>query len=155
MTGFSTGNGAKFTLAAWVYPTRLDAGQYQFIVYYGNPPAGISGQTPALVITNTAKAWSISTWTAPNDLIGSAARLNQWTHVVGVSDGTRLTLYVNGALDAGPFTMSANAPVAVSAEIGANPDNVLNFFPGKLDDVRVYNRALTGDEVKRLYNLGR
>ncbi len=33
-----------------------------------------------------------------------------------------------------------------------NPDN---FFNGMIDDVRIYNRALSPDEIKRLYNMGR
>jgi hypothetical protein len=30
-----------------------------------------------------------------------------------------------------------------------------DYFNGIIDDVRVYNRALSADEVKRLYNMGR
>jgi hypothetical protein len=38
--------------------------------------------------------------------------------------------------------------------IGADPNNSL-YFSGTLDDVRLYNRALSATEIKQLYNAGR
>jgi hypothetical protein len=39
--------------------------------------------------------------------------------------------------------------------LGAPPLNLTDFFDGLIDDVRIYNRALSADEIKRLYNMGR
>ncbi|HXK31646.1 MAG TPA: LamG-like jellyroll fold domain-containing protein [Candidatus Paceibacterota bacterium] len=39
--------------------------------------------------------------------------------------------------------------------IGASSVGLNNFFDGSIDDVRIYNRALSPEEVKRLYNMGR
>jgi Concanavalin A-like lectin/glucanases superfamily len=41
-----------------------------------------------------------------------------------------------------------------SVEIGSGSGGTNYFFPGKIDDVRVYNRALSATEVKQLYNAG-
>jgi hypothetical protein len=38
-------------------------------------------------------------------------------------------------------------------EIGRRGDG--NYAVGAIDDVRIYNRALSPDEIKRLYNMGR
>jgi Concanavalin A-like lectin/glucanases superfamily len=39
--------------------------------------------------------------------------------------------------------------------IGYQADAVPGKFDGSIDDVRIYNRALSADEIKRLYNMGR
>jgi hypothetical protein len=61
----------------------------------------------------------------------------------GVSDGSANISSVTGSIDATEV-----------ATIGAQR-GLLNSFGGSLDDVRIYNRALSGDEIKRLYNMGR
>jgi hypothetical protein len=81
--------------------------------------------------------------------------LNQWIHYVGTYDGTTAKIYVNGTLNrsdpwaSGAITSNAN-PLGIGASV-AGPDG---FFPGSLDDVRIYNRALTASEVKQLYMSG-
>jgi hypothetical protein len=79
-----------------------------------------------------------------------------WDHYCGVFQGsTYLRLYKNGALD-----QENTSGIAASVPISAVPlqfgdDNTFNRrLPGMLDDVRIYNRALTPAEVKQLYNLG-
>ena len=81
-----------------------------------------------------------------------------WYHVVGVYDSSAQTLdlYVNGVLDDG--TLSASVPSSQrnsgnNAYMGRK-ENAAEFWDGIIDDVRVYNRALSADEVARLYDLG-
>jgi hypothetical protein len=40
-------------------------------------------------------------------------------------------------------------------DIGRSPDGPSKYWNGLIDDVRIYNRALSADEIKRLYNAGR
>ncbi len=80
---------------------------------------------------------------------------SSWYHLVGVYDSSlvatdRLKLYMNGA-----FISKGNGPVAMQVSnsnlrIGSNMGNY--FTPGKIDDVRIYNRALSPAEVSALYN---
>jgi Concanavalin A-like lectin/glucanases superfamily len=49
-------------------------------------------------------------------------------------------------------TFTSNALGRYSDALGVNAPYQ---WQGKLDDVRIYNRALSADEVKRLYNMGR
>jgi hypothetical protein len=75
--------------------------------------------------------------------------LNTWAHiaVVGSSSGSRM--YVNGVagnLDPDPYVASASAGNLL---IGAGPSNNINEV---LDDVRLYNRALTPAEILDIYN---
>src|SRR3990167_464828 len=78
---------------------------------------------------------------------------NQWYHVVGTYDGNNTRFYLNGVEDATPASGSGNMTNnSANLEIGRRDDGY--YFPGKIDDVRIYNRALSGDEIKRLYRIG-
>src|SRR3989344_5160372 len=84
---------------------------------------------------------------------------NTWYHGVFLYDGVNMQLFLNGERDATPVA-SGNISADqsnLSVVIGSEPNNGVpgQIFDGLIDDVRVYNRALTADEIKRLYNLGR
>jgi len=75
-----------------------------------------------------------------------------WYHVVGTYDRQHVKIYVNGKLKRS------------WARTGAMPSNGNNtvvgfwsnmFFPGLIDEVRVYNRALSKEEIKNLYLAGK
>ena len=81
---------------------------------------------------------------------------NKWTHIVGVRNGGSLIFYVNGVqTDSQSGVSQAVAPT--SQVIGAYmvSGSAFGLFPGSIDDVRVYNRALSATEVLQLYKLGR
>src|SRR5262249_8158535 len=74
-----------------------------------------------------------------------------WYHVAGVYDGASLILYVNGVFQASVAHSGAWAAGGTTA-IGRGKYNggITDFFPGLIDDVRLYSRALTGAEIARL-----
>jgi PKD repeat protein len=77
---------------------------------------------------------------------------NEWTHVAGTYDGASVKIYVNGRLE---DTRSFNEPLALNNEpfsIGRSSYGN-NYFPGKLDEVRVYNRSLSSTEISELYSI--
>ncbi len=92
----------------------------------------------------------------------NASQQGVWTHVVGTFAGnssTGLRLYINGVED-------ANSPVSTVGTLNTSSNSDLvrignsNAFAGKefngaIDDVRIYNRVLSADEIKRLYQMGR
>ena len=91
-----------------------------------------------------------------------------WKHVVfTVTRSSSCTvndikLYIDGVQDTMSVdTSSGNTDVDINNTreftIGTFYDTgaITDFFQGAIDDVRVYNRILTTDEIKRLYNLGR
>jgi hypothetical protein len=63
---------------------------------------------------------------------------------------------INGVLDSG--TTVGTAPTITNGTaavyVGWRTDQAANSWNGLIDDVRIYNRALSADEIKRLYNLG-
>jgi hypothetical protein len=72
---------------------------------------------------------------------------NQWHHVCGVYDGARQTIYIDGVLDTAiPSTGSVTAS-ANNLFIGENSGAAGRHITGLIDDVRLYNRALTVEEI--------
>ena len=80
----------------------------------------------------------------------SLYQIGGWTQVLQTWDGEMLKLYINGILDTkikapGPLA-TGDSPVIIG-RLGAYA------FIGSMDDVRIYNRALSSEEIKALYTL--
>ena len=72
--------------------------------------------------------------------------LNTWTHIATTYDGVTQNFYVNGEL-VGSRAQAGTIAVGTGAlRIGGNNSFSGEFFEGLIDEVRVYNRALTRDE---------
>jgi hypothetical protein len=79
--------------------------------------------------------------------------LGKWTHLAATVDGNDATLYINGVeVASGTFTFGPNtlASMAIGNVCGVNAGNNTQTFNGDLDEVRIYNRALTAAEVAYL-----
>jgi hypothetical protein len=75
--------------------------------------------------------------------------VGSWSHVVLVHGGGNLYAYNNGVY-IGSVPSGNTQDLSDSLSIGGK----VGYFFGSLDDVRIYNRALSAAEVKRLYDLG-
>ena len=73
-----------------------------------------------------------------------ARALNTWTHIAATYDGTTIRLFVNGVQAA---TRAQTGALLASTQPLRFGGNALwaEWFQGQLDEIRVYNRALTGD----------
>ena len=76
-----------------------------------------------------------------------------WTHAVATYDGTNLRIYLNGASDATPVAHTGgNTASAATLKFGVRGDTGdVQFWDGELDDIAIFDRALTADEVLSLY----
>ncbi len=77
--------------------------------------------------------------------------LGEWYHVLGTVNTSHVLLYVNGVLDAyedfaGDLQPSGN-PALLVAKYSGNPFDYDFNFNGTIDSVRIYNEALTPDEI--------
>jgi glucose/arabinose dehydrogenase/PKD repeat protein/fibronectin type 3 domain-containing protein len=141
----------SMTVSAWVFETANVADDGQ-IVSKSNGSAGwqlkstpdTGPRTFGIAITSTTGA-SIQRYSS------TARALNTWYHVAGVYDAAARTLniYVNGTLTNGTLsgtvpTSQGNAPVNVN--IGRRTGGF--YINGTLDDVRIYNRALSAAEIQ-------
>lgn len=88
-------------------------------------------------------------------------QIGRWYQMVGVRSGNLSRLYLDGKLledadahpeNCSPTTYTGNEPLFIGAPgyIGG-PGNQPNLMQGSLDDIRIYNRALSSNEVVQLY----
>ncbi|MDY6959519.1 MAG: LamG-like jellyroll fold domain-containing protein, partial [Halobacteriota archaeon] len=83
---------------------------------------------------------------------------NAWTHVVATSDGTTMKVYIDGVLDPNTATSpdgiyDSEADLHIGAwHYGVSETD--SYFNGTIDEVRLFNRALSHDEVNASYNAG-
>jgi len=86
----------------------------------------------------------------------NTSSLNTWTHLAAtrLPDG-QLNIYCNGNLlghwDSTPVPATICFQELTIGAYWRNPEGISNFFPGIIDDVRIYNRALSCDEIHELY----
>lgn len=76
----------------------------------------------------------------------------QWTHLAGTYDGTVARLYVNGILvDSDPVT-GEFGPDTTPVILGGNGNGnmISERFPGRIDEIVLYNRALDASEIGQL-----
>lgn len=75
----------------------------------------------------------------------------EWTHFAAIYDGTQHRLYLNGMLQdvqTGSFEPNFEEPIYIGKK---NSDEKRFWFYGVVDDIRMYNRALTDSEIIELY----
>jgi hypothetical protein len=80
-----------------------------------------------------------------------ASDLGQWIHLAGVYDGKAWRLYLQGKLAATREDPIGSMPVADDWAIGACGNRRERCFRGQLRDVRIYDRAITAEEVAELH----
>lgn len=85
----------------------------------------------------------------------SAIQLNTWHHVVFTYAGQSARMYYDGTLlytkDNLPASTMDNCPGG-DLRFGAQIKDYPQYFYGAMDDIRIYNRAISQDEVKTLFN---
>lgn len=128
--------GDAISVEAWVYQTEK-TGDYTGIVYKwsdyllrtDNDAEG--GKFSFFV--NLDGSWEPRVWCFPPEL-------NKWYHLVGVWNGKKLTLWINGE--------KTEQDRAGTPTPGDQPLLIGQGFIGIIDELKIYNRALTADEVK-------
>lgn len=105
--------------------------------------------------TNSTFGFSSDGFTTQAVAATNALPLNKWVHIVITRNpsGTA-NFYINGVLS-GTANQSSGTPIAGTTNVIVGNISAANAtFDGLIDDVRIYNRALSATEVKQLYNMG-
>ena len=147
-SGIPTGD---FTYSAWIY----FGGGYSYIMESGN------GWTEWAVNENDQLELFIDS-IPDNPVSTTVIPRNTWTHVAVRRSGSTITQWVNGVQDATTGDHAGALDLTgCQFLIGVDSDNdcpgvgALNgFFNGKIDEARVYNRALSNSEMLRLAKAG-
>ena len=143
----------QITLEAWTYTITFN-NDYEKIISRRIPN---NTPLPYLLGFNTVSTNKYEFYLSGVSGYGSAlfsstnVTLNEWVHVVGTSDNTTRKIYLNGQLDNSAAYSSGIYSTNIGLEIGAQLNNQHNYN-GKLGSVRIYDRALSANEVLHNYN---
>ena len=147
----------SFTMSFWVNPITLPAdGGPHFVITGGASDSSTNGKYGAGFDSNTRKAFVVvqkaGTWDAYGPSSTFDLTLGTWYHIAGVWDkpANNMYLYINGILDgqtvAPVSSLNSNGNLAIGA---LNPSYYRTN--ADVDEVRIYDRALTPTEINRLY----
>lgn len=139
ITVSNTGN---ITITAWIRPTNFN-GAINMIVLNGNGSANGYGICINGTASNVLTGIIGGVANVPSSI---APPLNVWSHIALRATGTNWDLRLNGA----PIGTASAAPITptVGTFIGSSPAN--EFFTGDIDDVRIYNTALSDAQILAL-----
>jgi hypothetical protein len=134
--------GAHFTQEAWIKPQVSDSDYHGFL---GDSP-GDNYRSPCLFVSDgrslhggfgTGSAWR--SWTT-----GPVLQPNAWNHIAASYDGATYRVYVNGeqVFSIGFVAVPCSTPVRYIGQVGSH------FFPGQIDEVRLWNVARTPAQIR-------
>lgn len=124
-----------FTISAWIYPTS-DANSWQAILCQ-DTNNGLFRRGGGAINYYPA---GLSTTGTP---------LNTWSHVVVRNTAGSMRFFINGVMDSPNPTFNGTPNFVVMGD-----SNSSEYFVGNIDEVGVWNRALTDSEITQLYNAG-
>jgi hypothetical protein len=152
----------NFTMEFWANPTfslaitpETNTGTagiccQRYAIFPAQSPNDSAGAGVS-VGTNGISVFELAGYYMPSLLVYQAPILG-WTHVAVVYQNKQPTLYVNGQWVRTGQT-SSRSFIYPSAELGGDPVGY-GYFAGLLDEVAIFNRALSATEVQAIFNTG-
>ncbi len=152
--GSSAVDNSVYSISLWVYNYGSTTGQ----VFMRGNGTSYCFYNPSIYIGNGTISVA-ETGCSGGGTIGSKALTKGWHHIVITRNGQNAIFYVDGVVVATDNSNNGGNPTQGVLIFGAAPTNpsgstVTNYFDGALDDVRIYNRAITSSEVQTLYRAG-
>jgi len=146
--------GNEITISAWIntISTELDG-----IVKRGLDSTSTNNQEYALVIFGGKSGMLFSNGnldTSDDNAIYGTQIINdnQWHHIVGVlRNNDEVEIWVDGVLDA-TGTKTVSGDLDSNQFIGALKSTTSGFFNGSIDDAMIFNKSLSEEEIKAVYN---
>jgi hypothetical protein len=140
---FGTGD---FTVCVWVKTTAVTGrwAQRHDIVGKGDP--SISGYA---ISADSNKGFF---WVGGAGEFSGTTEINdgEWHYIVGVRKSSECFIYVDGKQE-GKGTNSENVDTALNLIFAKHPLKNESYFKGSIDEVAIYNRALSEDEILKNY----
>ncbi|HEC75825.1 MAG TPA: hypothetical protein ENI33_01015 [Thermoplasmatales archaeon] len=111
------------------------SGEYGFIFNHHSDMPGIDGGFHPYRVQSSTKYFSA-----------------EWYHVTATFNGQCVRIYVNGVLEDSNQAGGTLSHPKENICIGCRPYSYVYFFHGIIDEIRIYNRALTASEIQAHYN---
>ncbi|MCK4997360.1 LamG domain-containing protein [Candidatus Pacearchaeota archaeon] len=136
------------TMMAWVKPVSYSTATYNRVVAYGG---GCDAHGSMLSIKNNSQL-SMAFWcNDAHQTTGTGLVLNEWNHAVFTYDGDKaIKFYIDGELVQDRAVNLVADTTSNSIRIGCTAGGT-NCIEASLDDVMVYNRDLSDEEIKGIY----
>ncbi|WP_406661451.1 LamG-like jellyroll fold domain-containing protein [Methanolobus sp. ZRKC3] len=140
-----------FTFAGWL--NKKDAGVRGWAVVFskGDTASVFPSNSPYALFHDSNGIYSSVRVAGQNIISTAETNFNEWYFVTVTKDGSELKFYINGELK---DTMSTTVSIPESDTnllIGIDPPGVTEYFRGSMDDLRIYNVALSQSEIDAIY----
>jgi len=152
--------GNQLTIEAWINPESFNSiTSNGFPTFVDKATNSLSFYFDRIGSTNTGSL--VGLVVADNSAVASGTKVfnvGEWYHVALVYDGSQVRLYSNGVLDGSPISKTGNVVSnSVSLIVGSgwrlsSPDYYR--FDGKIDEIAIYNRSLSAEEIRDRYLRG-
>jgi hypothetical protein len=153
LTGFT---GTTVTFSAWVFMDSVAAGRANTIMGLGNWGSTGSAAWIAVGTNGVLETGSISIGSCASSVQASTLT-KQWLHITGIVSSGDFRLYQDGQLikstnTTGTINYGTNPVLylATRANSSGSPEST-RYFDCKIANARLFNRALTSDEIYQLY----
>ncbi|MBM3215643.1 LamG domain-containing protein [Candidatus Poribacteria bacterium] len=131
------------TLLGWIYPTEAPGDSN---LWGRRNPANAGGYTMQWTAGKVEIWCHFGGWKGTRGIQKETPKLNEWHFVAGVYDGKDVIQYVDGKLDATTPGGGAMDKIPQTFRIGLAQTNLMPI-PGKVDEVAVFNKALSLAEL--------
>lgn len=148
-------NRLPYTLEAWVYPTRNSGAANYTGIFDRESNAGSGRDGYNLYFLGSAgtdtyfftERFTSGSYNPVSVTLNQSVSVNNWHHIVGTYNGTTLSLYRNGSLVGTPATTTGDITnTSKTLTVGVRGGQ---YFGGNISNAKIYNRALTAQEVQQ------
>ena len=137
------------TVSFWMNAAELYSSRESYPISHGN----WENRWKVSIIPDKRIRWTVKTTDGVKDLDSRVkAEKNVWYQVLGLYDGNDIDIYINGALDNHATFSGAILTTNIDLMIGQVLPNVNQYnFKGLIDDVRIFDYALSVEDIEALY----
>jgi len=146
-------NPNAFTFSAWIKPEPGMNG-CRLIAYNPSTNSAITKYFD-IYLSGNGLVWDLFKTGSVWDGINTNVLLSEWNHITAIYTGTGCSLYLDGALVGSKSATLAAYGNPFNTFVGNNANNMSQGpFKGLIDDIAIWNRALSADEVDVLHSSG-
>ena len=155
----SINNASQISISAWINKTTNQIG-----TYFGHWSSTTQTTVPIGITQsiNSNSNFGMGMIGGSETTSNASINLNTWQHITLVynganTSGSKLALYINGVFVeflADSVIPNTSGNISNNSFIGANSgylNQIYQYFKGKIDDIGVWNRVLTAQEISNLY----
>jgi len=142
------------TLSAWVNLNSIQSGTTDLAVVRKNKQWALGFVPSSNKIRSIVKTDDVTGWVSTNDVY-YIFEIGVWHHFLMTYNGSTVKTYVDGEQISIDKAVSGKIITGMSnLAIASESDGTSKNLDAKIDDVRIYNRSLTTDEISYIYNSG-